>query len=154
MAIGGQHSTGTMPEETMRLVATDVYRNFPTSEALMETVAAPGLEALVTRAERALTEELLGAWLLLRGDGDAGRLMQPGTPKKGAAAAVPSGSVLACCSFVGFETSVNAAEETRDPRRSRPRTLFGALADGERRPCRILAMGVSAAACPGPPCGG
>jgi amino acid transporter len=80
--------------------------------------------------------------------------MQPGTPKRGAVAAVLSGSVLACCSFVGFETSVNAAEETRDPRRSRPRTLFGALADGERRPCRIPAMGVSAAACPGPPCGG
>ncbi|MFI9754373.1 TetR/AcrR family transcriptional regulator [Streptomyces collinus] len=37
-------------------VAT-VYRHFPTPEALMETVAAPGLEALVARAERALTEE-------------------------------------------------------------------------------------------------
>ncbi len=37
-------------------VAT-TYRNFPTSEALMETVATPGLEVLITRAERALTEE-------------------------------------------------------------------------------------------------
>ncbi|MGW0330787.1 APC family permease [Streptomyces sp. NPDC003011] len=69
----------------------------------------------------------LGAWLLLRGDGDPGRLTRLGTPEKGAAAAVLSGSVLAYYSFVGFETSVNVAEETRDPRRSYPRALFGAL---------------------------
>ncbi|MEU0286018.1 APC family permease [Streptomyces sp. NPDC006147] len=71
---------------------------------------------------------VLGAWLLLRGDGDPGRLTQLGTPEKGAAAAVLSGSVLAYYSFVGFETSVNVAEETRNPRRSYPRALFGALA--------------------------
>ncbi|OEJ23622.1 amino acid permease [Streptomyces agglomeratus] len=70
----------------------------------------------------------LGAWLLLRGDGDLARLTRLGTPEKGAAAAVLSGSVLAYYSFVGFETSVNVAEETRDPRRSYPRALFGALA--------------------------
>lgn len=69
----------------------------------------------------------LGAWLLLRGDGDPGRLTDLGTPEKGVAAAVLSGSVLAYYSFVGFETSVNVAEETRDPRRSYPRALFGAL---------------------------
>ncbi|MEV5428004.1 APC family permease [Streptomyces sp. NPDC052701] len=71
---------------------------------------------------------VLGAWLLLRGDGDLGRLTQLGTPHKGAAAAVLGGAVLAYYSFVGFETSVNVAEETRDPRRSYPRALFGALA--------------------------
>ncbi|MFC7968933.1 APC family permease [Streptomyces cinereoruber] len=70
----------------------------------------------------------LGAWLLLRGDGDPGRLVRLGTPEEGAAAAVLSGSVLAFYSFVGFETSVNVAEETRDPRRSYPRALFAALA--------------------------
>ncbi|GAA2505310.1 APC family permease [Streptomyces gobitricini] len=71
---------------------------------------------------------VLGAWLLLRGDGDPGRLTRLGTPEHGAAAAVLSGAVLAYYSFVGFETSVNVAEETRDPRRSYPRALFGALA--------------------------
>ncbi|MFF8103336.1 APC family permease [Streptomyces sp. NPDC016640] len=70
----------------------------------------------------------LGAWLLLSGDGDPGRLTRFGTADEGAAAAVLSGSVLAYYSFVGFETSVNVAEETRDPRRSYPRALFGALA--------------------------
>ncbi|MER7108768.1 APC family permease [Streptomyces sp. NPDC000229] len=70
---------------------------------------------------------VLGAWLLLRGDGDPGRLTRLGTAEQGAASAVLSGAVLAYYSFVGFETSVNVAEETRDPRRSYPRALFGAL---------------------------
>jgi amino acid transporter len=69
----------------------------------------------------------LGAWIVLRGDGDLGRLTDLGTPSKGPAAAVLSGAVLAYYSFVGFETSVNVAEETRDPRRAYPRALFGAL---------------------------
>ncbi|MEU1118007.1 MULTISPECIES: APC family permease [unclassified Streptomyces] len=69
----------------------------------------------------------LGAWIVLRGDGDLGRLTELGTADKGPAAAVLSGAVLAYYSFVGFETSVNVAEETRDPRRSYPRALFGAL---------------------------
>ncbi|NSL43075.1 APC family permease [Streptomyces sp. 8P21H-1] len=69
----------------------------------------------------------LGAWIVLRGDGDVGRLVDLGTPENGPAAAVLSGAVLAYYSFVGFETSVNVAEETRDPRRAYPRALFGAL---------------------------
>lgn len=69
----------------------------------------------------------LGVWVVLRGDGDVGRLTDLGTPEHGPAAAVLSGAVLAYYSFVGFETSVNVAEETRDPRRSYPRALFGAL---------------------------
>jgi amino acid transporter len=69
----------------------------------------------------------LGVWLFLRGDGDPGRLVRLGTADSGAAAGVLSGTVLAYYSFVGFETSVNVAEETRDPRRSYPRALFGAL---------------------------
>jgi APA family basic amino acid/polyamine antiporter len=69
----------------------------------------------------------LGVWLFVRGDGDPGRLVHLGTADKGAAAGILGGTVLAYYSFVGFETSVNVAEETRDPRRSYPRALFGAL---------------------------
>lgn len=69
----------------------------------------------------------LGAWIVLRGDGDLKRLTDLGTSHEGPVAAVLSGAVLAYYSFVGFETSVNVAEETRDPRRSYPRALFGAL---------------------------
>ncbi|WP_031089662.1 APC family permease [Streptomyces sp. NRRL WC-3549] len=70
---------------------------------------------------------VLGAWIILRGDADLGRLTELGTPSEGPAGAVLSGAVLAYYSFVGFETSVNVAEETLDPRRSYPRALFGAL---------------------------
>ncbi|TXR99795.1 amino acid permease [Streptomyces sp. col6] len=69
----------------------------------------------------------LGCWIVLRGDGDLGRLTDLGTESEGPVLAVLSGAVLAYYSFVGFETSVNVAEETRDPRRSYPRALFGAL---------------------------
>ncbi|MFH8484984.1 APC family permease [Streptomyces longisporoflavus] len=69
----------------------------------------------------------LGVMLFLRGDGDPGRLVRFGTADSGAVAGVLAGTVLAYYSFVGFETSVNVAEETRNPRRSYPRALFGAL---------------------------
>ncbi|MFG2569080.1 APC family permease, partial [Streptomyces sp. NPDC048567] len=69
----------------------------------------------------------LGCWIVLRGDGDLSRLTDLGTESEGPVLAVLSGAVLAYYSFVGFETSVNVAEETRDPRRSYPRALFGAL---------------------------
>ncbi|MEO3977794.1 APC family permease [Streptomyces sp. CAU 1734] len=69
----------------------------------------------------------LGCWIVLRGDGDPGRLTELGTTDQGPGAALLSGAVLAYYSFLGFETSVNVAEETRDPRRAYPRALFAAL---------------------------
>lgn len=68
-----------------------------------------------------------GAIVLGRGDGDLGRLTDLGTPENGPVAAVLAGTVLAFYSYVGFETSVNIAEELKDPVRSYPRALFGAL---------------------------
>jgi basic amino acid/polyamine antiporter, APA family len=70
---------------------------------------------------------VLGVVVIARGDADLGRLTQLGTPENGPVAAVLAGSVLAFYSFVGFETSVNVAEETKDPTRSYPRALFLAL---------------------------
>ncbi|MGW4740356.1 APC family permease [Nocardia xishanensis] len=69
----------------------------------------------------------LGGWVLARGGGDPARLTRIGTAEQGAIGAVLGGAVLAYYSFVGFETSVNLAEEVRDPRRTYPRALFGAL---------------------------
>lgn len=69
----------------------------------------------------------LGTWVMLRGDANLDRLTQVGTAEHGAVGAVLAGSVLAFYSFVGFETSVNLAEEVKDPRRSYPTALFGAL---------------------------
>ncbi|MEU1521128.1 APC family permease [Nocardia rhamnosiphila] len=69
----------------------------------------------------------LGTWVLVRGDGEPRRLLELGTAEHGAVGATLAGAVLAYYSFVGFETSVNLAEEVRDPRRAYPRALFGAL---------------------------
>ncbi len=70
----------------------------------------------------------LGFWVMSRGDADLSRLTEIGRPGTGALSAALGGAVLAFYSFVGFETSVNIAEETKNPRRSYPRALFGALA--------------------------
>lgn len=43
------------------------------------------------------------------------------------ALAVLAGASTAFYALVGFEDSVNVAEETRDPRRTFPRTLFGGI---------------------------
>lgn len=69
----------------------------------------------------------LGVWVALRGDADFGRLAEVDTSDHGVIGATLAGTVLAYYSFVGFETSVNLAEEVKDPRRSYPRALFGAL---------------------------
>ncbi|GAA1292504.1 APC family permease [Saccharothrix xinjiangensis] len=69
----------------------------------------------------------LGTWVVLRGDADLGRLSEVGAGEQGVVAATLAGAVLAYYSFVGFETSVNLAEEVKDPRRSYPIALFGAL---------------------------
>ncbi|MBY8849080.1 APC family permease [Saccharothrix longispora] len=69
----------------------------------------------------------LGAWVVLRGDADLGRLAEVGAGGHGVLGATLAGTVLAYYSFVGFETSVNLAEEVEHPRRSYPRALFGAL---------------------------
>ncbi|MBF6387911.1 APC family permease [Nocardia farcinica] len=85
----------------------------------------------------------LGTWVLVRGDGDPGRLTQLGTAEQGVVGATLAGAVLAYYSFVGFETSVNLAEEVSDPRRTYPRALFGALLTAG---AVYVAIGVVAAA--------
>jgi amino acid transporter len=70
----------------------------------------------------------LGVWLILRGDADFSRLTDFGNGQGTALSGVLGAAVLAYYSFLGFETSVNLGEETKDPRRSYPRALFGALA--------------------------
>lgn len=71
---------------------------------------------------------VLGGIVIARGDADLSRLTHLGTPENGPVFAVLAGTVLAYYSYVGFETSVNVAEEARDPARSYPAALFGALA--------------------------
>jgi basic amino acid/polyamine antiporter, APA family len=71
---------------------------------------------------------VLGALLVGRGRADPARLGElPPGGAGGLAAAVVAAAALAFYSFVGFETSANMVEETRDPRRSYPRALIGGL---------------------------
>ncbi|GHS86233.1 amino acid permease [Actinomycetota bacterium] len=69
----------------------------------------------------------IGAWALLTGEGEPGRALELGT--EGAAwTGILGGTALAFYALLGFEDSVNLAEECRQPRRDFPRALFGGLA--------------------------
>jgi basic amino acid/polyamine antiporter, APA family len=66
---------------------------------------------------------VIGTLALARGVGDAGNALEfntEGTPF----GLVVSGAALAFFALVGFEDSVNMAEETTDPQRTFPRALF------------------------------
>jgi amino acid transporter len=70
---------------------------------------------------------LIGAVALGDGIGEPSRAVEF---KEGSAplAAILAGAALAFYALIGFEDSVNIAEETRDPRHSFPFVLFGGLA--------------------------
>jgi amino acid transporter len=68
----------------------------------------------------------IGLAFLLDGGGDPGAALDF---KAGEAVplAILSGAALAFFALIGFEDSVNVAEETRDPARNFPKALFGGL---------------------------
>ncbi|CAI9394221.1 Putrescine transporter PotE [Microbacterium sp. T2.11-28] len=66
------------------------------------------------------------AVLVGSGGGELSRVVSP-NPDAGVATAVLGGAIIAYYSFVGFETSANVIEEVREPRKSYPVALFGAL---------------------------
>ncbi|RJK96511.1 APC family permease [Vallicoccus soli] len=68
----------------------------------------------------------LGAWALAQGTGDPGRALE--FEEGGAFGLVVSGAALAFFALVGFEDSVNMAEEVEEPRRTFPRALFLGIA--------------------------
>jgi amino acid transporter len=70
---------------------------------------------------------LIGAAFLADGGGDPGRALEF-SPEEAAPLAIIGGASLAFYALIGFEDSVNVAEETRDPGRSYPLALFGGLA--------------------------
>ncbi len=86
---------------------------------LLTTVEVLGLILVLVIGVAAITEGGSGI--------DGGRVFEI---KEGEAVAwaVLGGATLAFYALIGFEDSVNVAEETRDPRRSYPPALFGALA--------------------------
>lgn len=83
------------------------------------------------------TVELLGLLLIViigfaavgAGIGEPSRAFQLGNPSEGTGGygVILAGAALAFYALIGFEDSVNLAEETRDPSRTYPRILFGGL---------------------------
>ncbi|MFF0343202.1 APC family permease [Kribbella sp. NPDC004875] len=67
----------------------------------------------------------IGAWALLSGDGDTSRLTDFHVPEgESSFHAVTAATALAFFAMVGFEDSVNMAEETKDPVRIFPRMML------------------------------
>ncbi|MDX3233907.1 APC family permease [Streptomyces sp. ME19-01-6] len=72
----------------------------------------------------------IGIWAVLTGDGEPGRLGEFHAEGSGYAlvTSVLGATALGFFAFVGFEDSVNMAEETRDPVRTFPRAIFVGVA--------------------------
>ncbi|GAA0956363.1 APC family permease [Kribbella koreensis] len=67
----------------------------------------------------------IGAWALANGDGDTSRLTDFNTPSgESPFSAVTAATALAFFAMVGFEDSVNMAEETKDPVRIFPKIML------------------------------
>ena len=69
---------------------------------------------------------LIGIVALAIGEGEPGRNLEF-TPGTGVPLAILGGAALSFYALIGFEDSVNVAEETREPARAFPRALFGGL---------------------------
>jgi basic amino acid/polyamine antiporter, APA family len=101
------------------LIAVVNFRGISESSkanSLFTIIEASGLVVII----------LIGIIALLSGDGDPGRAMEF---KAGGSVplAILAGATLAFYALIGFEDSVNVAEETKDPVRVYPRALFGGL---------------------------
>lgn len=72
----------------------------------------------------------IGAWAVLTGEGEPSRLGEFQASGAGYAllTSVLGATALGFFAFVGFEDSVNMAEETRDPVRAFPRAIFTGVA--------------------------
>ncbi|MBB3663506.1 MULTISPECIES: APC family permease [Prauserella salsuginis group] len=66
----------------------------------------------------------VGVWAVLNGSGDASRLTEFNTQDQTMLVAITSATSLAFFSMVGFEDSVNMAEETKDPARVFPKAML------------------------------
>ncbi|MDX6279129.1 MAG: basic amino acid/polyamine antiporter, family [Kribbellaceae bacterium] len=70
----------------------------------------------------------IGAWALASGDGDTSRLTDFNTPSgESPFSAVTAATALAFFAMVGFEDSVNMAEETKDPVKIFPKIMLTGL---------------------------
>jgi amino acid transporter len=67
---------------------------------------------------------LIGAWVLIQGEGTPGQAFEFKDSGFGALTGITAGAATAFYAFIGFEDSVNMAEEVRDPVRTFPPALL------------------------------
>jgi APA family basic amino acid/polyamine antiporter len=67
---------------------------------------------------------LIGAWVLIQGEGNPGQAFEFKESGFGALTGITAGAATAFYAFIGFEDSVNMAEEVRDPVRTFPPALL------------------------------
>lgn len=127
------HLPETIGEDSASLVATIVAVGFISLVALInlygvsESVKANVVLTLIELSGLALVL-LASFWAIGRGQADFSRIVLFETPSdKGILMAIVGATALAFFSMVGFEDSVNMAEEVVDPVKNFPKMLIGGL---------------------------
>lgn len=87
-----------------------------TANAVMSVIEVSGLVLVI----------VVAAIVFGSGGGDPARILTP-SPDQPILAGAFAASIVAFFSFLGFEAAANMAEEVKDPTRSYPRALFGAI---------------------------
>jgi basic amino acid/polyamine antiporter, APA family len=132
--VGGRYWTGVFGTENpptvligilvILLVAAVNYRGVGESIRINIAITLIELSGLIFII-------LIGAWVLIQGEGNPGQAFEFKESGFGALTGITAGAATAFYAFIGFEDSVNMAEEVRDPVRTFPPALLtGILAAG------------------------
>lgn len=128
-AFGGDYLAELLPFGVPTVVAAWVFLGLITLVHVLGVSESVRVNVVLTLIEATglLVIIAIGVVALVRGEGDPGRALELNT--EGAAwMGVLGGAALAFYALLGFEDSVNLAEEAQHPRRDYPRALFGGLA--------------------------
>lgn len=128
-AFGGDYLAELLPFGVPTLVAAWVFLGLITVVNVLGVSESVRVNVVLTLVEASglLVIIGIGVWALAHGDGDPSRALDLHTDGP-AWMGVLGGTALAFYALLGFEDSVNLAEEARHPRRDFPRALFGGLA--------------------------
>jgi amino acid transporter len=127
-AFGGDYLAELLPFGVPTLAAAWVFLGLITVVNVLGVSESVRVNVVLTLVEASglLVIIGIGVWALLQGDGDPGRAMELHTEGP-VWMGVLGATALAFYALLGFEDSVNLAEEARHPRRDFPRALFGGL---------------------------
>jgi amino acid transporter len=127
-AFGGDYLAELLPFGVPTLVAAWVFLGLITVVNILGVSESVRVNVVLTLVEASglLVIIGIGAWALLRGDGDPGRALELQTEGP-VWMGVLGATALAFYALLGFEDSVNLAEEAKHPRHDFPRALFGGL---------------------------